>query len=60
MKRHVRITLQSTIRHNNQLFQTIPTAMDEYVYNIDINVNKLGDDSSKQVLEDFTPWFQIK
>ncbi len=59
-KRHVRITLESTIRHNNQLFQTLPTAIDEYVYNIDINVNEIGDDSSKQVLEDFTPWFQIK
>ena len=59
-KRHVRITLQSTIKHNIQLFQTLPTAIDEYMYNIDINVNELGDDSSKLVLEDFTPWFQIK
>ncbi len=59
-KRHVKITLQSTIGHNIQLFQTLPTKIEEYVYNIDINVNKLSDDSSKLELEDFTPWFQIK
>ena len=60
LNKHVRMTLQSSIKHNNQLFQSVPTAMDEYVYNIDININEIGDDSSKQVLEDFTPWFQIK
>ena len=60
LKKHVRITLQSTIGQNTQLFQTPTNANDEYVYNIDINVNELSDDSSKLELEDFTPWFQIK
>lgn len=60
LTKHVRITRRIMIGNNTELFQTSTNANDEYVYDIDINVNELSDDSSDLECEDFMPWFQIK
>ena len=48
------------VGNNTQLFQICINANDEYVYNININVNELSDHSSDLECEDFMPWFQSK